>query len=204
MGMSAEVQSRVFEPFFTTKEMSRGTGLGLATVYGIVAQSDGHITVESTVGKGTTFTIFFPCVETTSGEAARQHRARDHALGGSETILVVEDEPAVQELVSRILKSRGYTVLVASGGREALDLAQSHGHHIDLLLSDVVMPGMSGRELAEHLLQLSPRTRVAFLSGYTDDEVLRHGVLDARFAFLQKPFTPDVLARKVREVLDGS
>lgn len=201
MGMNSEVQAHLFEPFFTTKEVNRGTGLGLATVYGIVAQSDGHIAVESEVDKGTTFTIFFPRVETTSPED-RQRRSRDLSPGGSETILVVEDEPAVQQLVSRILVARGYTVLVASGGREALDLARHHERPIDLLLSDVVMPGMSGRELAEHLLQFSPRTRVAFLSGYANDEVLRHGVLDARFAFLQKPFTPDVLARKVREVLD--
>jgi hypothetical protein len=201
MGMSTEVQSRVFEPFFTTKDKSRGTGLGLATVYGIVAQSDGHITVDSAPGQGTTFTIVFPRVATPV-QPHRDHGTRTHAPGGSETILVVEDEPAVRELVSRILAARGYTVLVAGEGREALDLAQRHGQHIDLLLSDVVMPGMSGRELAEHLLQVSPQTRVAFLSGYTDDEVLRHGVLDARFAFLQKPFTPDVLAGKVREVLD--
>lgn len=202
MGMSTEVQGRVFEPFFTTKDKSRGTGLGLATVYGIVTQSNGYITVHSDPGNGATFTIFFPRVATpASSDPSPGTGAR--TPGGSETLLVVEDEPAVRELISRILGGRGYTVLVAADGREALDLARRHEGSIDLLLSDVVMPGMSGRELAEHLLQLSPQTRVAFLSGYTDDEVLRHGVLDARFAFLQKPFTPDVLASKVREVLDG-
>ncbi len=203
MGMNTEIQGRVFEPFFTTKDKSRGTGLGLATVYGIVSQCNGHITVESEPGQGTTFTIFFPRVAAPT-QPDPSHRTRIRAPGGSETILVVEDEPAVRELVSRVLDSRGYAVLTAADGREALDFARHHDGHIDLLLSDVVMPGMSGRELAEHLLVISPETRVAFLSGYTDDEVLRHGVLDAQFAFLQKPFTPDVLARKVREVLDSA
>ncbi|MDT8369286.1 MAG: PAS domain S-box protein [Longimicrobiales bacterium] len=201
MGMSPEVLSRIFEPFFTTKEKGRGTGLGLATVYGIVAQSNGHITVESEPGEGTTFTVYFPRV-TTSAPSDPSPRSPELAPGGAETILVVEDEAAVRKLICRVLDDHGYTVLVASDGQEALDLARRHEGQIDLLLSDVVMPGMSGRDLAEHLLHLSPRTRVAFLSGYTDDEVLRHGVLDARFPFLQKPFTPDVLARKVRDVLD--
>ncbi|PYT03174.1 MAG: hybrid sensor histidine kinase/response regulator, partial [Acidobacteria bacterium] len=202
-GMDAETMARVFEPFFTTKETGKGTGLGLSTVYGIIQQSGGFITVESEVGHGTTFSVYLPC---TGEEAERESHGRDAEPGlpcGSETILLVEDEDIVRKMTRNILEECGYEVLTASNGREALEVGASHGGAIDLLLTDVVMPQMGGRRLAEHMKVSHPRTRVLYMSGYTDDAILRHGVLEETAAFMEKPFSPEVLARKVREVLDA-
>ncbi len=201
-GMTEEVKAHLFEPFFTTKEKGKGTGLGLATCYGIVKHNGGHIWVYSELGQGTTFKIYFPRVADEpvhlSPEAAPVLR------GGTETILLVEDEASVRELAVHILRQQGYTVLEASNGEEALQLAQQRlPEEIHLLLSDVVMPQMGGRELADKLRELRPDVKVLFTSGYTDDAIIQHGVLKAGLAFLQKPFSPVVLARKVREVLDN-
>jgi CheY-like chemotaxis protein len=199
--MTPEVAGRVFEPFFTTKELGRGTGLGLATVYGIVKQSGGYITVESTPGKGSTFRIFLPRVheKAASVEAAA---TTDAPARGRETILLVEDEDVVRELAREALQEGGYTVLEARHPGEALLVAERQGDGLDLLLTDVVMPHMSGPELAQRLRDQRPDLRVLFMSGYTDDATLRHGVLRSEVFFLQKPFTPEILARRVRETLD--
>ncbi len=200
-GMDAATLARIWEPFFTTKGPERGTGLGLATVYGIVKQSGGHVEAYSEVGVGTTFKVYLPCVNGDASPSALQAPA---ALppGGSETILLVEDEDAVRQLTARVLRSRGYQVLEAQSGPQALDLATRHEGPIQLLITDVVMPGMSGREVARALLLSRPATRVLYVSGYTDDAIVRHGILEKRTPFLQKPYGLDVLARKVREVLD--
>ena len=198
IGMDAETQSRIFEPFFTTKK--QGTGLGLSTVYGIVRQSGGHITVTSEVGKGTSITIHLPFVPAPA-EPEIEPRAR-RVSGGSETVLVVEDEPVVRELAARILRQRGYMVLEAEGGRRALEVAGAHDGTIHLLLTDVVMPDLSGPEVAQRLKAARPRTRILYMSGYTDDAILKHGAMDASTPFLQKPFTPWGLAARVRDALD--
>ena len=200
-GMDAETQSRIFEPFFTTKEKGKGTGLGLSTVYGIVKQSGGHIFVYSEEGRGTTFKIYFPRVEEAQSSSARSLSNTRYA--GSENVLVVEDEESVRELVLATLKRHGYTVLEASNGDEALDMVQQCGQPIHMMISDVVMPGLGGRELAKKVGALHPDMKVLFVSGYTEDAIQHHGVLDAGTTFLQKPFTLDALARKVREVLDS-
>ncbi len=202
VGMDPETQRHIFEPFFTTKELGRGTGLGLATVYGIVKQSGGYITVESTLGKGSTFRIFLPRVQekATSVEATASTAA---PVRGRETILLVEDEDVVRELAREALQEGGYTVLEARHPGEALLVAERQGDGLDLLLTDVVMPHMSGPELAQRLRDQRPDLRVLFMSGYTDDATLRHGVLRSEVFFLQKPFTPEVLARRVRETLDA-
>ncbi|HEX2757759.1 MAG TPA: PAS domain S-box protein, partial [Thermoanaerobaculia bacterium] len=202
IGMSDEVRSHVFEPFFTTKERGKGTGLGLATAYGIVKQSDGYITVDSEPGHGTTFRIYFPRA---AGAAAASGRGERSALSprGTETILLVEDESGVRRLSRTILEAQGYTVLEAASGDEALEIARSHAGEIHLVATDVIMPGMSGRVLWDQLRVLRPKSRVLFMSGYTDDAIARHGVLEPGIAFLQKPFTPFSLAQKVREVLDA-
>ncbi len=199
VGMDAEVRKHIFEPFFTTKELGRGTGLGLATVYGIVKQSGGHVEVETTPGAGTTFRIFLPAVEAPRPVPVP---SLDEVVGGSETVLLVEDEAALRSLAQEILRDQGYKVIAAGSGPEALELARSHKAPIDLLVTDVVMPGMDGRELADRLGPVHPETRCLFMSGYTDDAVVRRGVREEGMPFLQKPFTIDALALKVREVLD--
>jgi len=201
LGMTREVQQRLFDPFFTTKEQGRGTGLGLATVYGIVKQSGGEIFVYSEVGQGTTFKVYFPR-STSSGEEHRVEMKRKEAPRGSETVLLVEDDANLRMLAVRVLKDCGYRVLVAGGGPEALAIASDPETLIDAVITDVVMPDMTGRELVERLTESRPAVTFLFMSGYTDDDVLRRGVLHGEAAFLQKPFTGDQLARKVREVLD--
>jgi two-component system cell cycle sensor histidine kinase/response regulator CckA len=198
-GMDAETQARIFEPFFTTKVQGKGTGLGLSTVYGIVKQSNGFIWVYSEPGKGTTFKIYFPRA---LGAAAGPLDTRpDLEMRGSETILVVEDETSVRTLASRILRDRRYTVLEASNGKEALEIAQNYQGEINLVLTDVIMPGMSGTELVSRLESVRPGSKVLYISGYTNDTVVHHGVLDSGVAFLQKPFSVNGLVSKVREVI---
>jgi CheY-like chemotaxis protein len=200
--MTPEVRERIFEPFFTTKEKGKGTGLGLSTVYGIVKQSGGNIWVYSEPGHGTTFKIYLPRVE----EELDNLHVRDETESlprGSETVFLVEDEPSVRSLAYRVLCQQGYTVLEAANGEEALRVAQEHaGEKIHLLLTDVVMPQMGGRELAETLKLLRPDIKVLYTSGYTDNAIVHHGVLNPGTHFLQKPFSPKTLSHKVREVLD--
>jgi PAS domain S-box-containing protein len=200
-GMDEETKARLFDPFFTTKEAGKGTGLGLSTVYGIVKQSGGHIVVESEIGKGTKFTIYLP-----RAFAAARPSSRSHAVsmrpGGTETILVVEDEEELRRLAKRILGRAGYVVLTAAHGDEALQIAKRHQGRIHLLLTDVVMPKMGGRVLATRLVAERPGLKVLFTSGYTDDAIAHHGVLDPGVRFVAKPVTPAELIRKVREVLD--
>jgi len=201
-GMDAATQARLFEPFFTTKEKDKGTGLGLSTVYGIVKQSGGNIWVYSEPGRGTTFKIYLPRVEAVA-EAGRQAGPRLTSVQGQETVLLAEDEQPVRRLVRAVLEACGYTVLEAARVEEALEISKRHEGPIHLLLADVVMPQMSGRQLAEHLATTRPEAKVLYISGYADNAIVHQGVLDAGTAFLQKPFTPDALARKVREVLDN-
>lgn len=203
-GMDAETMSHIFEPFFTTKGPDKGTGLGLATVYGIVMQSGGHIDVTSEVGMGTTFKIYLPRIvssleseETTGGPSRR-------APGGAETILVAEDEPLVRELIREVLERKGYTILEASDGREALDMARRHPGPIHLLLTDVVMPQMSGPELVKQLCCERPETKVLFMSGYSSRAGGLLNLLESSAVFLAKPFTPEALSNRVRQLLDGS
>ncbi len=202
MGMDAKTKSHLFEPFFTTKEQGKGTGLGLSTVYGIVKQSGGYIWVYSEPGHGTTFKIYLPRVEA-KVETVAPAPAPAGSLSGSETVLVAEDHDDVRRLTQKVLASRGYTVLVSANGPEALRVAAQHAAPIHLLVTDVVMPGMSGREVGLLLAPRRPEMRVLYLSGYADESIVHHGVLEPGLAFLQKPFTPEGLARKVREVLDA-
>ncbi len=203
VGIDRAAQARLFEPFFTTKEFGKGTGLGLATVYGIVKQSGGYIWVYSEPGRGATFKVYLPRVEQ-AGEPVAIPQPPARALGGTETILLAEDEPAVRNLARRVLEKHGYKLLLAATGWHGVRLAEQHGSPIDLLVTDVVMPEMGGRELAQRLTTRQPSLKVLYLSGYTDDAIVHHGVLDAGVAFLQKPFKPDELVRKIREVLDGA
>ena len=202
IGMDSDTQQQIFEPFFTTKGSGGGTGLGLATVYGIVKQSGGYITVESEIGLGSTFKIYLPLVDV-SGEAdtAWSETPSTEMWEGTEKILLVEDEQAVRELARQVLEMRGYEVLEACDGVEAVSICERVDCAIDLLVTDVVMPQMSGRELAEQLAVSRPEMRVLYMSGYTDDAIVRHGIGDGSANFIQKPFTPETLAHKVREVL---
>jgi CheY-like chemotaxis protein len=201
-GMTPEVQTRIFEPFFTTKGPGKGTGLGLATVHGIVKQSGGHIWVYSEPGHGTTFKVYLPRTDAPGLAVEAPEPAQVELPRGSETILLVEDEASLRELVRECLEASGYKVLEASHGTAALEVSESHPGRIDLLMTDVVMPGMSGRELAQRLRASRPESRTVYMSGYTEDAVVLHGVLAEDMAFLQKPFTAEELARRVREVLD--
>jgi PAS domain S-box-containing protein len=202
VGMSAETVAHIFEPFFTTKGTSRGTGLGLATTYGIVKQSGGYIWVYSEPGQGTTFKVYLPRFEE-EAEASAAAKVRTKAPKGSETILLVEDDEAVRELTEMVLKTYGYNVLVAEEPQHAQKLSDTPGLDIALVLTDVVMPTMSGRELVKRLTDKHPHLRVLYMSGYTDNVITSGGVLEPGLAFLQKPFTPALLANKVREVLDA-
>jgi two-component system cell cycle sensor histidine kinase/response regulator CckA len=200
-GMPPEVKARIFEPFFTTKAKGRGTGLGLATAYGTVKQSGGHILVDSEPGRGTTFRVFLPRMT----EVARADAAPSGAEPvprGTETILVVEDDADVRVLASRILEALGYAVIPAASGEDAIAAAKARRDGIDLLLTDVVMPGLNGRQVANQIAPIHPRCRVLYTSGYTDEAIVHRGVLEDGIAFLAKPYTPVALGLKVREVLD--
>ncbi len=201
-GMDEETQTKVFEPFFTTKEVGKGTGLGLSTVYGIVKQSGGNIWVYSEPEMGTVFKVYLPRVDSEKAVSEIQTTSEIKDFYGSETILLVEDEDIVRGLTREILSEAGYHVLDAKGGNEALRLCRDYSGPIELLLTDVVMPGMSGKEVADRLHELRPSARVLFMSGYTDEAIVRHGVLDANVEFIQKPFTWAKLGKKVRDVLD--
>jgi PAS domain S-box-containing protein len=202
VGMDEETEERIFEPFFTTKGKDKGTGLGLSTVYGIVKQSGGHISVYSEVGQGTTFKIYLP--EYDAPETTALAPVPDASRRGWETVLLVEDEDVVRGLARKVLEQEGYSVLEASRGEEALSLCADYDQPIHLLLTDVVMPETSGKEVADRLRILRPEIKVLFMSGYTDEAIVHHGMLDAKVEFIQKPFTPVGLARKVRQVIDSN
>ena len=201
-GMDAETQARIFEPFFTTKELGKGTGLGLSTVYGIVKQSEGYIWVYSEVGVGTTFKVYLPAIE----EAAPSAEDVSGVLGlhqGTETVLLVEDESSLREVLSETLEASGYRVLIARDGAEAFQIADAHAGPIHLLVTDVVMPGMTGRDVVERVAPTRPEMKVLYISGYTDEAIKRQGVISRGSAFLSKPFAPGAFLLKVRQVLDG-
>ena len=202
-GMDAETQKRIFEPFFTTKAQGKGTGLGLSTVYGIVKQSGGNIWVYSEPGQGTVFKVYLPMA--VGNETNLQTSTTPKAMPcGTETILVVEDEPQIRRLALECLQGCGYTVLISANGLEAIELMEDPTKSIDLVVTDVVMPQMSGKELADRIAIIKPETKVLFMSGYTNDAVVNHGILQAGTWYLQKPFALDALARQVRAVLDSN
>jgi PAS domain S-box-containing protein len=203
VGMDAKTQARVFEPFFTTKQAGKGTGLGLSMVYGIVRQAGGHIWLYSEIGRGTTFKIYLPQVEVVA-EDAKVVRGAGPAAGGDETILLVEDEAVVRRMAADSLAALGYRVLTAADGAEAIEIADRYPGAIDLLLTDVILPRRSGPAVAEHVRTRYPECRVLFVSGYTANAIVHHGILDEGVRFLAKPFTPGALGRRVREVLDAS
>jgi CheY-like chemotaxis protein len=199
VGIDSETLSHIFEPFFTTKETGKGTGLGLSMVYGIVKQSNGYIMAYSEPGHGTTFKIYFPRTQ----ESVSSHQETEGEIPkGSETILVVEDEPALRELTCVLLGDAGYTVLESSGVDDAIETAKDLQRRIDLLLTDIVMPRLDGRELANQLVSLRPNLKVLYMSGYTDDVIAHRGNLTQGTVLVQKPFTKSTLLRKVRETLD--
>jgi len=202
-GMNEETQSRIFEPFYTTKEFGKGTGLGLATVYGIVKQSGGFIWVYSEEGRGTTFKIYLPRIASPL-TAARAGRRNSDFIRGTETILVVEDAEPLRALTRDFLTASGYTVLEAANGEDAIRLARAHQGEIDLLLTDVVMPKMGGKPLVDQILQFRPKTRVLFMSGYPNDGILQAGILTEKVPLLEKPFTREILTKRVRQMLDES
>jgi two-component system, cell cycle sensor histidine kinase and response regulator CckA len=199
-GMDAELQSHIFEPFFTTKE--QGTGLGLATVYGVVKQSGGYLSVESEIGKGTTFRIYLPRVSQPA-EKINQIAPSGKKIAEHRTVLLVEDEPALRKLTRKTLLDAGFTVLEAKDALEAIEIAKQSATHIDLLLTDVIMPRMSGRALAEALSPRRPEMRVIYMSGYSDGVIARHGVVEAELTILRKPFSRDELMRSVEDVAIG-
>jgi CheY-like chemotaxis protein len=201
-GMTPDIQARIFEPFFTTKEKGKGTGLGLSTVYGIVKQSGGYVWVYSEPGKGTTFKVYLPRVDAPADQITKP-RPRE-SLAGTETILIAEDDVILRPLARQLLEKLGYTVLEGGTCDEALAAAQQNSGPIQLLIADVILPGPSGRELARRLAVVRPDTKVLYVSGYTDDAIVHHGMLEPGLNFLQKPFSPATLARRVREVLDAS
>ena len=210
MGRTPGVRARLFEPYFTTKEEGKGTGLGLATTFGIVKQSDGNIWVYSEPGLGSTFKIDFPVVDPEARDHAAAAPARPtggfetptRQAGGFETILLAEDEGGVRRILKTSLRALGYCVLSAPTGEAALEMARAHMGPIDLLLTDVIMPGMSGRDLAREIRATRPSTAVVYMSGYTDEAVVRHGMLEPGTEFLEKPFAPSTVAQRIREVLD--
>jgi len=202
-GMTAEVRERIFEPFFTTKELGRGTGLGLATVYGIVKQHSGNIFVDSDPGQGTTFKVYFPIAGERGQECDKDHDLSGPLPAGTEVILVVEDDPSVRELVRQVLAPLGYKVLATAGGDDALRTSDSYDGPVDLLLTDVVMPGMNGKQLAETLRIKRPGIKVLFMSGYAHDVLSTQGMLEPGIAMIHKPFRTVALARQVRQVLDS-
>jgi signal transduction histidine kinase/CheY-like chemotaxis protein len=202
-GIDPETRTRIFEPFFTTKEAGKGTGLGLSTVYGVVQQSEGHVDVHSDVGHGATFKIYLPRIEQSLSETAAPSRPAAAAGRGLETVLLVEDEDQVRSVVRLSLELFGYRVLESRDGREALDLLERADQPVDLVVTDVMMPRMTGPEFAQRAFRLNPDLKILFISGYTDKAIVHHGILSPGTAYLQKPFAPDVLGRKVREVLDG-
>jgi len=203
VGMTDEIKRQIFEPFFTTKVQGKGTGLGLATCFGIIQQSNGHIHCESEPGKGTEFRIYLPPV--CGKEDNLSHPEVPLQLPqGTETVLLAEDEASLRQLMARVLRMQGYTVLEAADGNEALNLAQANGPNIQLLVTDVIMPGLSGKMLAEWLSQVNPRVKVLFISGYINNAAVRGAMSQPGTFFLQKPFNPQDLARKVRQALDAS
>jgi len=203
VGMSRDVQARIFEPFYTTKEAGKGTGLGLATVYGIVKQSGGHVWVYSEPGAGTVFKLYFPRIAPSAATPLNRPVVAPPSRG-SETVLLVEDEEALRRLARRILERSGYRVLESRNGREALERATAHDGPIHLVLTDVIMPEMSGRGLVERLRAVRPAAAVVYMSGYTDDDVVRRGLFEPGSRFVQKPFVADELLRVVREMLEGA
>jgi CheY-like chemotaxis protein len=203
VGMSADVKSHAFEPFFTTRGPGRGTGLGLSTVYGIVKQHAGHVYVDSELGEGSTFRIYFPrSLESPSGDESAEPSPL--VPSGTETILLVEDDQDLRSYVAMVLRERGYEVVQAASGEEALRIVEGYDGVIHLLLTDVIMPGISGRILAEKLTAVHPGLKVLFMSGYPNDSLAHHGVLRAGIALLQKPFTGVKVLEKLRELLDGA